>query len=279
MVLCLVAILGTAQTWFWSNSLITMPTKTEQLQQNSSTSTATRRIERGRASDPQHEDSCALSNTGPLLRLKMLLNESPFYLRKRALMLDGPPRGRSPVALRKRKHSNITKDLDTVGTFQESKSRSRGRSHCQPVGIIFYPPYIPIPGVFASQVQSASPTRTKPLWRTEMVRGETCQLVMQLLSERRSIREVINQLPFECDSDDAVRMAFEVTDVQAIAKYCREHGLTAHRPLQVDAEDWEGEEIEEWWHDAMEERWRDDPVQMEGWWTKVGHRLPECQQD
>ena len=279
MVPCLVAILGTAQTGIWSTGFITMPTKAEQLQQNPSTSTAARKIEPGCASDPRHEEPGAVSNTAPLLRLKMLLNETPFLVRKRALMLDGPPRGRSPVALRKRKHSNISKDSDNVGTFQESKSRSRGRSHRQPVGIMFYPPYIPIPGVFASQAQSASPTRSQSLARTEMVRGATCQLVMQLLADCKSIREVIDQLPFECDSDDAVRVAFEVPDVRAIAKYCLEHGLTAQRPLQVDAEDWEGVEIEEWWHDAMEERWRDDPVQMEGWWTKVGHRLPEYQQD
>ena len=112
-----------------------------------------------------------------------------------------------------------------------------------------------------------------------MLRGETCQLIMQLLSEYRSIREVLDQLPFECDSVDAIRMVFDVKDIQAIARHCREHGLTAHRPLQVDAEDWEGEEIEEWWHDAMEEGWRDDPVEMEGWWRKVGCRQPDPQQD
>jgi hypothetical protein len=188
---------------------------------------------------------------------------SPAYLRKRTIMLDGPPRGRSIVALR---------DRDIYNT--STKKRSRSRSRPRPIGLTTYPPYIPIPGIFQSQQTSNSCTRM------ELIRGDTCRLIMYLMSEYRTIKDVVDQLPYECDSDDVMKWDFEAKDVEAIVKRCREHGLTARTPLE--AQDWEYEDVHEWWRDpsegGMEEGWRDDPVGlsetgdlsvMVGWWTNV----------
>ena len=229
----------------------------------------------------------------------MLLNNSFHELRERALMIDGPPRGRSPVALRKsHRNGNYDKhkqndnhhEAARAGKKSKSRSRSRSRSRQRLVGLLSYPPYIPIPGVFTtgSQRQSSIPiqTNSKPRnhqhkhvaarlsTRMELIPGSTCQLIMQLMAEYKSIREVIDQLPFECDSDDAAKMVFDSKDIQAIVRRCREYGLTAHTPLQVDVEDWEGEEIEGWWAEDGEEAWRDDPIDVgnEGWWEKLERR-------
>ncbi len=235
-------------------------------------------------SDPPEEESSTRSEIPRLVRSKMLLNHNPLHLRSRALMPDSPPRGRSPIVLRRRHHSSDDDPRENAGTRKKSGSRSHSRNGTPPVGLLSYPPYISIPGLFTSQAHIPGRTKTnseiffRSPTRMEMVRGTTCQLIMQLLCEYRSVREVLDQLPFECNSDDAIRMVFEVKDIQTIARHCRECGLTAHRPLQVDSEDWEGEDIKEWWHEAMEEGWRDDPIVMEGWWTKVGHRSPQCEE-
>lgn len=235
--------------------------------------------------------------------------------------LDEPPRGRSPIALKKQQVNrslNRTRGVDrremkqpgragrsTSQYRHQRRERSRSRSKMAVEALASYPPYSSVPGLF--RPGQNLPPRTKgasrPSGRTEMIKGSTCKLIMQLLAQFKTAEKVLSMMMLpqplagttgdeieyelgdgESDGEDdnggvqmdATKWHLGKNDVEAIAERCGDLELTGSKPLQVDVEGWGKVVIVKTWLYAdtggMEEKWRDDPIHTGGeeFWTQVG---------
>jgi hypothetical protein len=171
--------------------------------------------------NPAADPSTAAPNETPISeRFKMLLGNDPISLRKLTHynrdrdigdgpMLDGGPRGRSPIALRKQQvNESLNRGRGTTHKklkearaarsktrAQAKKHKSRSPSRARLVKVLdAYPPYVVIPELFKPRSRNL-PSQAKkrnPRGRMEMIKGSTCKLIMQLWTEYKNADKVIS---------------------------------------------------------------------------------------
>lgn len=161
----------------------------------------------------------------------------------------------------------------------------RNKSKQRLVGLMAYPPYVPVPEVFQPDSQSPSrgtrsrKSRSRTRGRVDMIRGSTCKLIMQLTSEHRTVENALTMLLMpSVGCEDVLRWELKCKDIEAVVKMCRKYGLGAWSPLLVEEEEWDeeierGKKSKRWWEED-DERWTEEPVDVgeQGWWSKIERR-------
>jgi hypothetical protein len=104
----------------------------------------------------------------------------------------------------------------------------------------------------------------KSSFRCELVKGIICKLAMELLSDHLPLQDVVKLCSLLRGSPDGFsERSYNLDEVTAIVRVCREMGLGALNELEAD---YENERIEGWWVDsACAEDLEREPLDRDVW--------------